>query len=207
VTGSALFHPRVIETFRRFHTRYPDVDVEIVQDDTGVLASSLRDGSLDVAFLRTAPAANEGDDERALRFPDEHTVAILPSSHPHARAKRVKIARLTGETLLIFPRRAGPSFYDATVAACHRAGFEPRRLLEVPQITAMPSFVAAGLGVAFVPQSFAAIALPGVAYVPIAGEAPVAPLLLLLGSDSPITARFAALARDVRDSRVAARTA
>lgn len=192
LTGSAAVHPVVVRAFRTFRAQYGDVELAISQHDTDTLFGQLRDGSLDCAFVR--PGSGTKPSATLVRFPDEPTMVALPATHARARARRIHLATLREETLLLFPRRAGSAFYDEIIAACHRVDFDPQRTLEVPQITAMPSFVAAGLGIALVPRSLSVIALPEVAYVAIAGDAPVATLALAAESDSPVTRNFVAIA-------------
>jgi DNA-binding transcriptional LysR family regulator len=194
MTGSAAFHPIVIESMRRFHERFPNIEFALQQHDTDMLCGLIDDGGLDVAFVRSNPGTRTS--ENVLRFTGEATVAALPAHHRLAESRSLELSMLTGERLLLFPRRAGPTFYDEIIAACHRANFEPQRILEVPQITSMPSFVAAGLGVALVPQSLSAMALPGLTYVSIVGEVPVAPLALWSGATSPVTANFVSIATE-----------
>jgi DNA-binding transcriptional LysR family regulator len=50
------------------------------------------------------------------------------------------------------------------------------RSKNAPQIISIASFVAAALGVFIVPVSLAALDIPGVSYIPIAGQVSAAPL-------------------------------
>ena len=51
--------------------------------------------------------------------------------------------------------------FDDIIAACRRAGFEPVLGQSAPQITAIASLVAVGLGVSVVPKDMAEIKVPG----------------------------------------------
>ncbi|WP_431272071.1 LysR substrate-binding domain-containing protein [Dankookia sp. P2] len=85
----------------------------------------------------------------------------------------------------------------ALLAACLRAGFSPRLGQEAPRITSALGLVAAGLGVALVPDSMRRMTMEGVAYRPLAGTAPVAVLAIVLRRDlrSAAARNFLALAR------------
>ncbi|MEK1901357.1 MAG: LysR substrate-binding domain-containing protein, partial [Rhizobium sp.] len=88
-----------------------------------------------------------------------------------------------GESFVLFPREAGAGFFDDIIAACRRAGFEPRLGQSAPQITSIASLIAVGLGVSIVPADMAKINVPGVRYIAIAGEAPAARLALATPRD------------------------
>jgi DNA-binding transcriptional LysR family regulator len=82
----------------------------------------LADERFDVAL---APRAERvaGLEHRAIRR--EPFVAALPSRHRLAHRTRVPLDQLAGETFELWPREMAPGYYDAVVAACRGAGFEP----------------------------------------------------------------------------------
>lgn len=121
----------------------------------------------------------------------------LPVGHRLARAKSLRLSALAKETFLLFPRSAGASLFDEIVGACRRAGFEPsveQPVQEAPQLTSLSNFVSAELGISVVPRSIAQARVPGVRYLPIAGDAPIARLMLALRPDEPsrVARNFAA---------------
>ncbi|HXQ04130.1 MAG TPA: LysR substrate-binding domain-containing protein, partial [Bradyrhizobium sp.] len=71
---------------------------------------------------------------------------------------------LAGETFIVYARQHGPGLYDATTAACLKAGFSPRLGQEAPRITSALSLVAAGLGISAVPASMQRMMMDGVVY-------------------------------------------
>jgi DNA-binding transcriptional LysR family regulator len=42
----------------------------------------------------------------------EPLVAVLPRSHRLARAARLRLSDLAGDTMILFPRRIAPGYYD-----------------------------------------------------------------------------------------------
>ncbi|MFB9236867.1 LysR family transcriptional regulator [Plantactinospora siamensis] len=62
---------------------------------------------------------------------------------------RVEIGELRDRPMVMF--RGGYDLRDATLAACRRAGFEPRFAVEGGEMDAVLSLVEAGLGIALVP--------------------------------------------------------
>jgi DNA-binding transcriptional LysR family regulator len=161
----------------------------------------LRDGQLDVAFLRASIAAPEGLVVHPLL--DEPMVAALPSSHRlvgsgGGQDAALPLRSLAGETFIAYAREQGPALYEAMVAACLRAGFSPRLGQEAPRISTALSLVATGFGVTLVPASMRRMALEGVTYWDLEGADEAKAFLSLAArrDDASATVRqFVALVR------------
>ncbi|MFA3840458.1 LysR substrate-binding domain-containing protein [Streptomyces aureus] len=69
-------------------------------------------------------------------------------------------------TIAVHPSQSRSSMYDLVLSACERAGYRPVSLTEVGETATLVVFVAAGHGVALVPQSVRSLSLDGVTYVP-----------------------------------------
>ncbi len=99
---------------------------------------------------------------------EEPMVVALPSAHALAQNDGddavLSLKDLAGETFIVYARQHGPGLYDATTAACLKAGFSPRLGQEAPRITSALSLVAAGLGISAVPASMQRMIMDGVAY-------------------------------------------
>jgi Transcriptional regulator len=124
-------------------------------------------------------------------------MAVLPSGHPLAKERKIRLSALANESFVIFPRQAGVSLFDDVTAACQRSGFDPIIIHEAPQISSVANLVSAELGVSIVPASIAAqIRVKGVVYLPILGEFPVFGLALAtrLDEKSDVVHNFRRLA-------------
>jgi DNA-binding transcriptional LysR family regulator len=159
----------------------------------------LRNQQLDIGFLRSAL---DGQDD-LLVYPllNEAMVAALPSDHPLVRNGRrhasLYLKELSDEQFIIYARQQGPAFYEATMAACLKAGFTPRLGQEAPRITSALSLVAVGLGVSLVPACLQNMTMNGVVYRRLKGVQPKAGLMLGLrrGDGSPVVRNFVQLVR------------
>jgi len=140
------------------------------------IRAGLKDGSLDAVFLRPGAAGCEAFQLRLLS--EEVMVVALPASHPVAAQDEVNLLILKDDPFLLFPRAIGPTLYDGIMSACREAGFEPKIGQLAPQIASIINFVAAELGVSIVPASMTQLQVSGVAYRPIAGQAPTARVAL-----------------------------
>lgn len=110
-------------------------------------------GELDIG-LALAPPPFDGVGSELLRR--EAVSALLSTRHRLAAAPKIPLAELRDETLLLFPRRLAPAYYDGIVAACQEAGFSPRtRTFEDPPVNAMLARLSSGHEVGLAPASFA----------------------------------------------------
>jgi DNA-binding transcriptional LysR family regulator len=101
-------------------------------------------------------------------------VAALPTGHPLARKSvtvGISLSALSDETFIAYAREHGPAIYEATIAACLKAGFSPRLGQEAPRVTSALSLVAAGLGIAIVPASMRRMGMENVVYRDVRGAA------------------------------------
>lgn len=95
-------------------------------------------------------------------------VVALPSNHMVAQSTApdsvVMLNTLAPENFIVYRRPAGPGLYDEIIAACHMEGFSPRIGQEAPRIVSTLNLVAAGLGIAIVPDSLRRMRMDGVTY-------------------------------------------
>ena len=98
---------------------------------------------------------------------DDPFRVVLPASHRLAGRQRVAIADLADDGWMMSrdPDEPGDT---ALRAACAAEGFAPRPVLRTDDYDVMFGFVAAGVGVALVPQ-MALVAREGVVVRPLAG--------------------------------------
>jgi DNA-binding transcriptional LysR family regulator len=197
-TASASFHPIVANSIRDFRSRWPHVDVALAEANTSELLDRLSRSDIDAAFIRTGARNPTGF--AVNRLLEESTLLVLPANHPRAGAASLRLIDIANEHILLAPRRDGVELFDHCVAVCRRAGFEPSIVYEAPQITSIPNFVAAGLGVSMVAASVAQIAVNGVVYIPITGIAPVVRLALATRQTglSPAIVNYAAIVESQR---------
>ncbi|MEU6676454.1 LysR substrate-binding domain-containing protein [Streptomyces sp. NPDC046925] len=128
------------------------------------LVEGLLAGTYDLAVIRGAVT---DPDIRLTPLRSEPLVAVLPSHHPLAGRPSLALAALADEPFVVHPSQSRSSMYDRVLNACERAGFRPASLTEVGETATLVVFVAAGHGVALVPQSVQSLSLEGVTYVPL----------------------------------------
>jgi DNA-binding transcriptional LysR family regulator len=125
---------------------------------------ALAEDRIDLAVLRP-PLRRTGLSSRLITR--ERLVLAVPDSSRLAGAEPVALADLREEDFIVYG--AADSVVNAVVTqACLGAGFLPRRAHEVAETSIMLTHVAAGLGVALMPESALALHVEGVAFVPVA---------------------------------------
>jgi DNA-binding transcriptional LysR family regulator len=205
--GATYFQPLVPAVIREYRSHHLDVVLSQEQSNTPSLVDGLLQGRVDAAFIR--PPIESADEVEIELLVTEDMVVVLPHTHPLAQSgASVSLSALAAETFILFPRTIGAGLYDAVTTACQRAGFIPRHGQEAPQITSIAPMVGAGFGVSIVPRSTSQIQMDEVVYLPIAGDAPKAPISLAWRrhDPSPVVCQFLAVARKMaRDWRKAQR--
>ena len=190
--GTATYDvlPQVARTVRR---ELPDVELTLRGELLSPqLVADLVEGTYDLAVIRPDPVARPDVNLRLLR--SERLVAVLPAHHRLADRRRIDLGSLADEVFVMHPSGHRSSIHEEVLRACAAAGFQPVNMLEVAETATLVVFVAAGLGVALVPEPVRSLALTGVAYVPLR-HAPSVDLSLALRADedSPAVGEVAAI--------------
>lgn len=148
VSSAALeIVPGIVVAFRK---KYPEVSLELMNLRTISQVKRLLGKTLDVGFLRL-PLSNPQLKITVVHC--ERFVAVLPKEHALARKVRFKIADLENEPFVAYGRRWAPGFFDFVVRVCINAGFSPNIVQETGEMYTAISLVAAGVGVAILPES------------------------------------------------------
>lgn len=145
VGSSVLFAP----LFAIYRSRYPGIDIRLVEHGSGRLEEILLSGEIDIAAsLLPVSEEFEWQDVRT-----EPLMALLPSNHVLARKTSINLANLKDQPFILF--ETGFALNRVILDACRRRGFEPAVAARSSQIEFIIELVAAGLGVAFLPRMIA----------------------------------------------------
>jgi|SRR5579871_417597 len=155
-TPPSMMLTRLPTAIRKYRERFPEVRFTLRELATSAIAESLKAGTVDLGLLREIP---EG--EVVLREP---VVAVLPSGHPLAARKGLKLLQLAEEPFVLVPRHLGEAFYDRLISFCVQAGFTPRVVQETTRWQSVVTFVETGLGVSLAPACVQRFRWKGVVY-------------------------------------------
>ncbi len=133
----------------RFKRRHPGLEVTLREAGTETLLQLIEVGQLDLAIVA---ADRLPDVVESVPLLEEEYVLAVSAQHPLSRAARkmVRLADLAAEAFILFPE--GYRLREVTLSACRRAGFEPKVALDGGAMQSALEFVAAGLGVALMPE-------------------------------------------------------
>ncbi len=154
---------------REFRGANPAVEFELLEATGDVQLNALARGDVDAGFMLHSPGFAPAGLQQ-LRISREALVLALPEQHPLARARALSLAAVLEQPLVIFPRRIVPSLHDAIFSLYHDGGRTPLVAQEAIQMQTIVNFVAAGLGVAWVPDSVRQFQRPGVVYRQLGGK-------------------------------------
>jgi DNA-binding transcriptional LysR family regulator len=147
-TAAATIAPLAIAAFRRSH---PDVTLTLTMAEPAEALPMLACGELDIALSLggTDDALTTGIVSCPL-FEDPMYIA-LPATHRLADCPEVRLGDFRDEAWMLGTTHSCP---DSRIfaRACRAAGFEPRLIFENDDYAAIAGFVAAGVGIAMIPD-------------------------------------------------------
>ena len=149
-SSSVSLVPQALAAVRRAH---PDVKVTFAEAEPPESIAALRAGECDLAVAFSYDGVDLGRGEDLEGFSvhpllEEEVGIALPKGHRLANADRVDLSDLSDEEWIAgCPRCRGHLLQIA-----HDAGFAPRVAFETEDYVAVQGFVAAGLGVALIPD-------------------------------------------------------
>jgi DNA-binding transcriptional LysR family regulator len=167
--ASAMLAPQLPAVLRQFAQQHPTVLLKLQETTSLDQLDGVHGRTLDIGILRKPDAVVPAGVvlEPWLESP---LVAAVPEGFPLARAAALRIRDLHDQPLLTYPRDAGIGLYWKVQALCARAGFRPNMVQEARDTATIIGLVAAGVGIAIVPNDTRCIQLPGVVYQPIADK-------------------------------------
>jgi len=198
---------------RAFRDAQPGIAVELIEATSDVQLKALAQREIDAGFMLHAPGLAPGalPGLARLSLGVEPLVLALPDAPPWAGARRLKPAALLAQPLVIFPRAATPSLFDAVLAFYHHHGATPVIAQEATQMQTIVNLVSAGLGIALVPRSVTQLQRPGVIYralpAALSTNAPLGETSLLWPADAaPAVQRFVEFVRTTAPEAVGYRS-
>lgn len=136
--------PPVLTAFNR---QYPGIELRLHESGVQTLLDMLETGLTDVAIV-TLPVEDEHLTVVPL-FSEEMVIAVW-RDHPLADRTSVALTELRDEPWVLSPQNY--ELRETTLNACRAAGFTPRVVLDGGETDTLLRFVAAGIGIALVPQ-------------------------------------------------------
>ena len=141
----------VPQVLRTFHEHAPRVRVLLSQEPAHEILADLATGAVDLAITSSRPGQDHG--WHALQ--EERLVLVVPAGHRWRNRRAVTLAELADEELVTTP--VGFGFRTLVDSLLRDAGVAPTVSFESQDLATIEGLVAAGLGVAILPEPFAGL--------------------------------------------------
>lgn len=135
---------------RRFRESHPRVGLKLRELSTRDQTDGLITGALDLGFVRADPDHGDLVVERVLK---ERFVVAVPVGHRLADRSRLAPAEVVSEPLIVIEREEMPVLYDETMTLIREYGSTVRIAQKATAVLPVLGLVAAGLGIALLPES------------------------------------------------------
>jgi len=146
-----LFYDLLPVTLASFQRSLPGVPINLFDMTCGDQFRALKDGRIDCGFVGPhEPIAEFGLHFRAIA--SYETVAALPRNNPLAKKSVVKLKELKPLFFIGMSEASYPGYRHWLKQTCRRVGFSPKVLQDVEIERTLIQAVAAGLGVALLPD-------------------------------------------------------
>jgi DNA-binding transcriptional LysR family regulator len=146
-TAGATLMPLAIAIFR---ARHPDVELTLAEGEPEQITPRLRAGELDLALLFEFVESPLPDDIARVELLEDPLFLALPRDHALAHKRKLRLEHLSQEAWV--QTSSSSPCARHVVRSCHAAGFEPRVSFESDDYQTVQGLVAAGVGVALIPE-------------------------------------------------------
>jgi DNA-binding transcriptional LysR family regulator len=148
-TAGATLMPQAIAGFRASH---PGVELTLAEGEPEEIAPRVRAGEFDLVLLFEFDGVGErlGAGIKRFELLDDPLQLVLRHNHPLAKREVLRLEDLREESWI--QTSATSPCARHVVRSCHATGFEPSVSFESDDYQTVQGLVAAGVGVALIPQ-------------------------------------------------------
>ncbi|MEJ8823304.1 LysR family transcriptional regulator [Variovorax humicola] len=171
----STLYGKLPDVIRQFREAQPSVELNLYEMTTLQQVEALKAGRIDVGFGRLN---FDDDDVVGELVRKEPLMVALPVNHRLVRHKKISLAKLATEPLLLYPAKPRPSYADQVLEMFQSRGLKPTIALEANEVQTAIGLVVAGLGYALVPQSVQNLHREGVLYLPLDDEGVSTPVVM-----------------------------
>ncbi|MGN6814634.1 MAG: LysR family transcriptional regulator [Solirubrobacterales bacterium] len=168
--AGATLMPGAVTAFRASH---PGVELTLAEGEPEEIAPRLRGGEFDLVLLFEFPGSGErlGAGLRRFDLLDDPLHLALPHDHRLAGRSRLRLEDLAEDSWV--QTSAASPCAKHVVRSCHQTGFDPRVSFESDDYQTVQGLVAAGVGVALIPQLALSTVRPDVLVRPLDPQPPL----------------------------------
>ncbi len=195
-TAGATLVPQAVARFRAAH---PAVEVSLAEGEAEEIAPRLRAGDFEIVLLFEFAGVGErlGAGMRRFELLDDPLHLALPADHRLARRRRLRLEDLRDESWIQASSTSPCARH--VVRSCHAAGFEPSVSFESDDYQTVQGLVAAGVGVALIPQLALSTIRPDIRIRALDPHSPVRKVFAATPRAAPVTPAVATMLDVLRE--------
>ena len=180
------------DLIKRYRTAMSDVELGLSELTSVQQVEALKAGRIDVGFGRL-----QFDDPAITSeiIMEEPLFIALNTGHRLRSKKRVSLAQIADESIILYPTRPRPSYADEVLKLFRSRGLSIRVGMEVNELQTAIGLVAAGVGVTLVPEAVKRLHRDDVIYRPLLDADIASPVIMMFrtGDHSVKLTRFRSL--------------
>jgi len=162
------------ELLQKLHEQLPESRVDVHEDFRSLLLEQVTSGDLDAVILTLPPASPNIEIELLYSEP---LLAAIPAEHPLATKPRLTPRDLDGQRLVLLGDASSLALQTRRFFGDHRINVEV--VCRCAQVWTVKTLVAAGVGLAILPEMAADIVHEGVIYRELSGLVPRREIVLV----------------------------
>ena len=151
------------------------IEISLLEMITLQQFEALKTGRIDIGIGRIL--LSDPEIERLVLW-EERLIVALPKEHALAKCAELSIEQLIPESLILYPARPRPSYADYVLDIFRQQGGVPEHIQEVNELQTALGLVAAGFGLAIVPESVEGLFSKDVKYVSLTSPGCTSPIML-----------------------------
>ena len=167
--SSSLPVSSLLPAIRQFLEECPGARIELDRIASETQIGELAGGKADLGCVRL-PLLRRDPGVSFINLPSERLSVALPANHPLAGRDSLLLEELRDECFVSAVHRERGGLARLVTDLCLRRGIIPKTARVISRKTSMLDLVAAGLGIAVVPERMTGIATPGLVYRALADD-------------------------------------
>ena len=167
--GDFALNGPMFRIVHQFRSAFSNIEIELIDSYTDMQIDWLTEERIDAGFMIgpiNAPHL------KTFTINTERLMVVLPSSHPLAQRASIALEDLAEEPFILGSSQCWRSFRHLVDTACADRGFTPKVVYEPSTSDAIFGLVKVGMGLTLYVESRSQMGIPGVVFVPLAGDAP-----------------------------------
>jgi DNA-binding transcriptional LysR family regulator len=135
---------------RKLRQQLPGIDIQLVELSSIEQVEALKTGRIDLGFGRLR--ANDNAVARTVLVEERLVIAMPPTFSDEPEDRPVRLASLSGQKLIVYPKEPRPSFADQILTFINDYGVRPAEIIEVREMQTALGLVASEAGLCIIPS-------------------------------------------------------